>query len=87
MCSYLKDKKQRTPINNYFSSEKKVIAVVPQRSINRTLLFDLIINYLSLFLTQCFLSNYTDNNKLYSTVRYLELAKMNLQTNFMAIKN
>ena len=34
MCSYLKNWKQRTQINNNFSSEKKVIARVPQGSID-----------------------------------------------------
>ena len=34
MCSYLKNWKQRTQINNNFSSEKKVIAGVPQGSID-----------------------------------------------------
>ena len=43
-------------INNYFSSEKKVIVGVPEGSIDTPLLFDLFINDLFLFLTQCFLS-------------------------------
>ena len=40
---------------------------VPQGSIDGPLLFDLFINDLVLFLTQCFLSNYADDNNLYST--------------------
>ena len=48
---------------------------------------DLFIDDLVLFLTQCFLSNYADDNDLYSTVNNLELAKMDLQTDFRAIAN
>ena len=43
-CGYLKNRKQRTQINNSFSSEKKVIAGVPQGSIDGPLLFNLFIN-------------------------------------------
>ena len=87
MCSYLENRKQGIQINNYFSSEKKVIAGVPQGSINGLLLFDLFINDHALFLTQCFLSTYADNNNLYSTGNNTELAKMDLQTDFRAITN
>ena len=65
MCCYLKNRKQRMQINNYFSSEKKVLVGVPQGSVDGPL-FDLFINDLFLFLTQCFLSNYADDNNLYS---------------------
>ena len=34
ICSYLKNRKQRAQINNNFSSEKKVIAGLPQGSID-----------------------------------------------------
>ena len=54
MYSYLSNRKQRTQINNYFF-RKKVIAVVPQGSIDGPLLSDLFIDDLFLFLTQCFL--------------------------------
>ena len=44
MCSYLKNRKQRTQINNNFSSEKKVIAGVPQGSFGGPILFNLFLN-------------------------------------------
>ena len=74
-------------MHNYFSSRKKVIAGVSRGSIDRPLLFDLFINDLVLFITQCFLSNYADDNSLYSTGNNLELAKMDLQTDFRALTN
>ena len=87
MCNYLQNRKQRRQINNCFSSVKKVIVGVPQGSINGSLLFDLLINDLVLFLAQCFLSNYADDNNLYSMGNNLELAKIDLQTGFRAITN
>ena len=88
MCSYLKNRKQRTQIrNNYFSSEKNIIPGVPQRPIDGPLLFDLLINDLVFFLTQCFLSNSADDNNLYSMGNNIELVKMDLQTDFRAITN
>ena len=66
MCSYLKSRKQRTQINNNFSSEKNIIARVPQGSIDGPLLFNLFINDLIFFITT-FLSNYADDNSLYNT--------------------
>ena len=64
-----------------------MIAGVPQGSIDGPILFDIFINNLVLFLTQCFLNNYADNYNLYSTGNNLELAKIDLQRNFRAIKN
>ena len=74
----MKSRKQRTQINIYFSLEKKVIAGVPQDSIDGLLVFDLFINYLILFLTQFFSSIYADSNNLYSMGDNLELGKMYL---------
>ena len=82
MCSY---RKQRTQINNNFSSEKSVIAGVPQGSINGPLLFNLSINDPIFFVTT-FLSNYTDDNSLYNTCKDLELVKSALVNDFRAVK-
>ena len=87
MCSYLKNRKQRMQINNYFRSEKKVIARVPQGSIDGPLLFDLFLNDLVLFLPQYLLNKCAGDNNLLRTEHNLELAKIDLQTDFKAITN
>ena len=85
MCSYLKNRKQRTQINNNFTSEKNIIAGVPQGSIEGPLLFNLFINDLIFFITT-FLSNYADDNSLYNTGKDLELVKSVLVNDFRAVK-
>ena len=83
----MKNRKQRMQINNYFRSEKKVIARVPQGSIDGPLLFDLFLNDLVLFLPQYLLNKCAGDNNLLSTEHNLELAKIDLQTDFKEIAN
>ena len=73
MYSYLKDRRQAVQINNNFSSYKKVQAGVPQGSFDGLFLFILFINDLELFLPKTFLSNYADDNNLYSTGKELNI--------------
>ena len=61
MHSYLKNRKQQVQ-----SSENIVIAGVPLGSMDRTLLFNLFINDLTFFIQYCTLSNYADDNNLFS---------------------
>ena len=84
MCSSLKSRKQRTQINDNFSSEN-IIVGVPQGSINGPLLFNLFINNLIVF-TATFLSNYADDNSLYNTGKDLELVKYVQVKDFRAVK-
>ena len=85
MCSYVKNRKQRTQINNHFSSKKYIIAGVPQGSIDGPLLFNFFINDLIFFITT-FLSNYADDNSLYNTGKDLKLVKSVLVKDFRAVK-
>ena len=87
MCSYLKNRKQRVQINNNFSATKSVIAGVPQGSIDGPLLFNLFINDLELFLTETMLSNYADDNNLFSIGRDLNKVKDTLAKDFGIVTN
>ena len=66
MCSYLKNRKQSVQINNNFSCAKKAHAGAPQSSFDGPFLFTLFINDSVLVLNDTFLSNYPDDNNLYS---------------------
>ena len=60
--NYLKNIKPKVQIDNKFSLERNTIAGVPQRSIDRPLLFNLFISNLALFIQYSVLSNYANDN-------------------------
>ena len=82
MCSYFKIRKQRVQINSNFSATKTVIAGVPHGSIDAPFLFNLFINDLVLFLTETMLSNYTDDNNLFSLGKDINKVKDTLAKDF-----
>ena len=87
MKSYLKNWKEKVQINNKFSSEKDVIAGVPQDSLDGLLLFYLFINDLTFFIEQCTLSNYADDNKLSISGQDKEFIKSMLSSDFMIMED
>ena len=58
---------------------------MPQGSIDGPLLFNLFINGLVIFLSETFLSNYADDNNLYSIGEELNIIKEKLQKDFKLV--
>ena len=82
MKSYLKNWKQKVQINNKFSSERDVIAGLP----DAPLLFNLFINDLTFFIEQTTLSNYADDNNLSISGEDKQIVKSRLSSDFMIVK-
>ena len=71
MKSYFTNRQQRVRVNSNFSTWEKIIFGVSQGSI----LFNIFLNDLFLFLENSDLSNYADDNTLYSSGNDLEKVK------------
>ena len=85
MCSYLKNRKQRVQTNNNFSATKTIISGAPQDSIDGP--FNLFINDLVLFLKQTMLSNYADDNNLFSIGKDINKVKDTLAKDIGIVTN
>ena len=77
MKSYFTNRQQRVRVNSNFSMWEKIISGVPQGSILGSLLFS-ILNDLFLFVENSDLSNYADDDTLYSSNNNLEKVKETL---------
>ena len=77
MKSYLKNRKQRVRVNKTFSEWERITTGVPQGSILGPLLFNIFLNDLFFFVSSASLSNYADDNKLYTFPDNLKKIKGN----------
>ena len=64
--SYLSNRKQRTKINNYFSSWADIVSGVPQGSILGPLLFNIYLNDMFYFTKETRITNYADDTTPYA---------------------
>ena len=87
MENYLTGCFQRTKISHKYSSWSKIIAVIPQGSVLGPLVFNIFLNDLFLYPEETFLSNYADDNTLYSIGNTIERVKKALSNDFRIIQN
>ena len=85
MRNYLKNIKRQVQINNKFSSENIVVAGVSQGSIDGPLLINLFINDLIFFMQYCSLSNYVDDNNIFSMGKNKDEIKNILSSHFRIV--
>ena len=82
MKSYLTNRKQRVRVNKSFSEWERITTGVPQGSILEPLLSNIFLNDLFLFISNSSISNYGNNNTLYTFEDNLKKIKDNLRNSF-----
>ena len=82
MKSFLTNRKQRARVNKTFSEWERITTGVPQGSILGPLLFNIFSNDLFFFVSNASLSNYADDNTLYTFGDNLKKIKNNLRSTF-----
>ena len=70
--SYLSDRKQRTKVNNSYSSWSSIKCGVPQGSILGPLLFNIYLNDIFYFVNKCHITNYADDTTPYSVDKTMD---------------
>ena len=86
MKIYLTKRRQQVRVNNNFSAWERIISGVPQGSILGPLLFSIFLHDLFLFVGNSDLSNYADDNTLYSCGNNLKEVKHTLRGDKMVLR-
>ena len=82
MKSSFTNRRQRVRVNSYFSMPDEIISGVPQGSILGPLIFNIFLNDLFFLVGNSDVSNYADDNMLYSSGDELEKVKQTLRQDF-----
>ena len=85
MQSYLCKRQKGIFVNCSFSDWTEVITRVPQGFILVSLLFNIFLNDIFMFISKCNFCNHADDNTLYSTGKDLHRIRRNLEMEFLIL--